>query len=115
LLRLRLYEVSHFAFSFSVVRPVPIASRALAGALLELQRANLCLGFAIPKPAPRTQGAPEGASATHHYLAPGALVSLGNSSRKLALAGREGLRAEAAISGSRFRCPSTPQPNTIGS
>jgi hypothetical protein len=47
LLRLRLFEVSHLALLFSVVGPVAIASHALAGALFELRRANLYLGFAI--------------------------------------------------------------------
>jgi hypothetical protein len=63
LLRLRLFEVSHLALSFSVIGPVPIASHALAGALLELRRANLYLGFAISQAAPHAQGAPQRASA----------------------------------------------------
>lgn len=67
LLRLRLFEVSHFASS--VVGPVSIASHALASALLELRRANLYLGFAIPQAAPHAQGTPQRTSATQRNLA----------------------------------------------
>jgi len=67
LLRLRLFEVSHLASS--VVGLVSIASHALAGALLELRRANLRVGFAIPQAAPHAQGTPQRASATQRNLA----------------------------------------------
>jgi hypothetical protein len=66
LLRLRLFEVSHLAFS--VVGPFPVDSYALACALLELRRTYLFAGFGIPQAAPHAQSTPQRASAAQRNV-----------------------------------------------